>query len=92
MHIHQSVFQEDGSAGGLTREANTVYISIMNQVAEREENTEKKEGGWNGGMDGESHFPSAVSSPLATNPCGDYSLYSHFPFLPSIFSFHLCLV
>lgn len=52
VHSPVCAFQEGGSAGGLTQEANTVYISIMNQVAERERERREKqrgrerEGGW----------------------------------------------
>ena len=77
VHSPVCAFQEGGSAGGLTQEANTVYISIMNQVRERNRERERekeKEGGWKGGRDGESHFPSAVFSPLCNQP-----LWCEFP-------------
>lgn len=48
VHSPVCAFQEGGSAGGLTQEANTVYISIMNQVRERNRERERekeKEGG-----------------------------------------------
>lgn len=68
-----------------TREANTVYISIMNQVREKQWEQERrgKERGWNGGRDGESHFPSAIFIPLSvTNPCGASSFcICLFPFI-----------
>lgn len=91
MHIHRSVFQEDGSAGGLTREANTVYISIMNQVAEREENTERRKR--EGGM--EEWMEKAISpllfllpwqpTPVATIPSIHIFPFCH-PYFPSIFA------
>lgn len=59
---------------GLTQEANTVYISIMNQVRER--NRERE-----GGRYGESHFPSAVFIPsLQPTPVVTFSSILHFDF------------
>lgn len=98
VHSPVCAFQEGGSAGGLTQEANTVYISIMNQVAKREREREtkrEKEGGWNGGMDGESHFPSSVFYPPGNQPLWcRFCLFALFPFFNPIFFFSiffLCL-
>lgn len=68
VHSPVCAFQEGGSAGGLTQEANTVYISIMNQVRERNTEREREKGKRQGGRDGESHFPSAVFYPLGNQP------------------------
>lgn len=76
--VHQCAFQEGGSAGGFTQEANTVYISIMNQVAERQKERER-EGCREEGME-KAIFPLLFSPLLPTNPCGAYSLYSAFAF------------
>lgn len=88
VHSPVCAFQEGGSAGGLTQEANTVYISIMNQVAERERERREKqrgrerEGGW---ME-KAIFPLLFSTLPATNPCGVYSLYSPYSLFSTLFS------
>lgn len=79
VHSPVCAFQEGGSAGGLTQEANTVYISIMNQVAERERGEKQRGREREGGMEEwmeKAIFPLLFSTLPATNPCGVYSLYS----------------
>lgn len=94
VHSPVCAFQEGGSAGGLTQEANTVYISIMNQVREREiergrERRRKREGGREEGME-KAIFPLLFSPLSATNPCGVNSLYSAFAFSPCFPCFPPC--
>lgn len=62
---------------GLTQEANTVYISIMNQVRERNRKS-KREGEREGGR---KPFSLCCFHPFsAANPRGDFFLYSAFRF------------
>lgn len=68
---------------GLTQEANTVYISIMNRERESERNRGRKR---EGGQYGESHFPSAVFIPSQQlTPVVTFSSVLHFYFLFLLF-------
>lgn len=64
--------------GGLTQEANTVYISIMNQVRERNGES-KREREEEGGAIWRKPFSVCCFHPFsAANPCGDFFPYSAF--------------
>lgn len=69
-----------GGGGGLTQEANTVYISIMNQEREKERAREK-EGRVDGRKEWRKPFSLCRFPPLsAANPRGASSLFSAFAF------------
>lgn len=72
VHSPVCALEEGGRAGGLTQEANTVYISIMNQVAERERGMETERERVEGM---EKAILPLFFHLLATNPCGAYPLH-----------------
>lgn len=95
VHSPVCAFQEGGSAGGLTQEANTVYISIMNQVRERNRERERekeKEGGWKGWRKPFSlccFLPSLQPTPVVWIPS---ILYLPFPLVSPVFPLALFFI